>query len=174
MREGQPVSSTDPAARKKAKRPRAAPMQILATTEAAIRAMVYLAMAGPGKRVSGEEICQKQEIAPALLIKSLRPFVRNGLVATVRGVGGGFGLAKPAESITLLEIIEAVQGPIVFNECLLKSDNCERVAFCPVHPVWREIRENTEKTLSLWTLSDLARSGRARGSLSGGSVTSSG
>jgi Rrf2 family protein len=145
-------------------------MQILATTEAAIRALVYLAMAGPGKRVSGEEICREQKLAPALLIKSIRPLVRIGLVATFRGVGGGFRLAKPAESITLLEIIEAVQGPLVFNECLLQPGSCERDVFCPVHPVWREVRANVEKTLSLWTLSDLARSGRARGSILGESL----
>lgn len=153
---------TMPAPPGRSRKSRAGTMQILSTTEAAIRAMVHLSMAGAGRRVSGKEICQKQRIPSALLIKALRPLARRGLVSTARGVGGGFELAKPPESVTLLEIIEAVQGPLIFNECLTRPGLCERDSLCPVHPVWREIREDAEKTLSLWTLQDLARTGRAR------------
>jgi len=143
-------------------------MQILAITEAAIRTMVYLASAAPGRKVPRREICREQQIRPAWLIKSVRPLIERGLVSAARGVGGGFELAKPAESITLLEIVEAVQGPILFNQCLLEPGACDRDAFCPVHPVWREIRESTERILSLWNLRDLARARRARAGSTGG------
>ncbi|MEW6440151.1 MAG: Rrf2 family transcriptional regulator [bacterium] len=147
---------------------RAGSMQILALTEAAIRTMVYLAAAGAGRKVPGREICRMQQIRPAWLIKCVRPLVERGLISTVRGVGGGFELSKPPESITLLEIVEAVQGPILFNRCLLAPGACEREPMCPVHPVWKEIRGSAEKILSGWNLRDLARTARARSILTGG------
>jgi Rrf2 family protein len=138
-------------------------MQILAATEDAIRTLLYLAMEGEGRKVSGQEICRTQEITSAFLIKVTRPLVKKGLLSATRGVGGGFKLARPPEKITLLEIVETIQGPLVFNECLLGPGTCERDLNCPVHPVWKQIRKSTENILAGWSLADLVASGRARG-----------
>lgn len=146
---------------------RLAPLQILPATDAAIRLLVYLALIGSGKRVSGMEIRQAQKISPSLLAKAVRPLVRKGFVHAARGVSGGFVLVKPPESINLLEIVEAVQGPLLLNKCLSGPGVCEHDLYCPVHPVWQEIRERAERILCSWSLSDLARSARVRRSLSG-------
>jgi len=134
----------------------ASKMQILSLTEGAIRAVVYLARARPDQKVPGEELCRTQEISAPFLIKITRSLTRHGLVSATRGAGGGFELARPAASISLLEVIEAVQGPFLYNQCLLGPNACHRESECPVHPVWKQIRENTENILSSWTLADLA------------------
>jgi len=146
---------------------RLAPLQILPATDAAIRLLVYLALTTPGRRVSGREIRQTQKIPQTLLSRATRPLVQKGFLIAARGVSGGFALAKPPESIHLLEIVEAVQGPLLLNKCLAGPGSCERDLYCPVHPVWMEIREKAERVLSLWSLADLARSARARRALCG-------
>jgi len=138
-------------------------MQILAATEDAIRTLLYVAMEGSDRKISGQEICRTQEISPAFLIKVTRPLVRRGLLRATRGVGGGFELARPPERITLLEVVETIQGPLLFNNCLLRPGACRRDLICPVHPVWRQIRESTENILARWSLADLAASARERG-----------
>lgn len=138
-------------------------MQILSITEGAIRTLLYLTLRGSEGRVAGEEICRTQDISSAFLIKITRPLIQKGIVSAVRGVGGGFRLERPPERLSLLEVVEIMQGPMVFNECLLSPGTCQRDAFCPVHPVWKEIREGTQRILAGWTFSDLARTARARG-----------
>jgi len=138
-------------------------MQILSATEGAIRTALYLALEGTGRKVPGQEICRTQEITPAFLEKVTRPLVRRGVLAAARGVGGGFALARAPEQVTLLEIVEIIQGPLVFNECLLGPGTCPRDLRCPVHPVWRQIRITTENILADWSLADLARVARERG-----------
>ncbi len=137
-------------------------MRILSATEGAIRTVLYLALEGQDRRISGLEICRTQEITPGFLIKVTRPLVRRGILAATRGAGGGFSLARPPERITLLEIVETIQGPLVFNDCLLGPGACPRDMNCPVHPVWKQIRTNTENILAGWSLSDLVRAARAR------------
>lgn len=146
---------------------RLAPLQILPATDAAIRLLLYLALAGTGKRISGREIRQAQKIPQTVLVRAVRPLVRKGFVLTARGVSGGFVLAKPPESINLLEIVEAVQGPLFLNKCLSGPGACERDLYCPVHPVWQDVREKAEKALACWSLADLARSAKARRAMSG-------
>lgn len=136
-------------------------MQILSATECAIRTVLCLSLAGQGRKVTGQEICRTQDITPAFLIKITRPLIESGLVSAVRGVGGGFMLAKPPESISLLDVIRVMQGPPVFNECLLGPGTCSRDRFCPVHPVWKQVRAQTEATLQEWSMADLAREARA-------------
>jgi len=138
-------------------------MQILSATEGAIRTMLYLALEGEDRKISSQEICRTQEIDPVFLMKVTRPLMRRGLLSATRGTAGGFQLARPPGSITLLEIVEALQGPLVFNECLLGPGTCERDMTCPVHPVWTQIRRNTENILAEWTLTELVKSARARG-----------
>jgi len=77
-------------------------------------------------------------------------------------VGGGFQLGRPPDTISMLEVIEILQGPILFNECLIGPGSCKRDNLCPVHPVWKQIKDGTERILAMWTFSDLARQARSR------------
>jgi Rrf2 family protein len=137
-------------------------MQILSQTEGGIRAVLYLTLSGEDRWVPGEEICRTQDIAPSFLAKITRPLVKRGILSAVRGVGGGFRLGRPADTISLLEVVETLQGPLRFNECLMGPGSCERDDLCPVHPVWKQIKDGTERILAMWTFSDLARQSREK------------
>ena len=137
-------------------------MQILSLTEGGIRTVLYLALADRDRWVPGEEICRTQDISAAYLAKITRPLLKRGILDAVRGVGGGLRLGRPADTISLLEGIETLQGPILFNECLVGPGTCERDRVCPVHPVWKQIKDGTERILAMWTFSDLARQARSR------------
>lgn len=122
----------------------------------AIRGMVHLAMR-PAQQISPlNEIAAGADVPPTLLAKIFQEIGRHGLVSSHRGIGGGFRLGRPPEKITLLEIVQAVEGPIAMNRCLMGKGLCGRETFCTVHPVWREVQEKMKDILSRVTLKDLA------------------
>jgi len=122
----------------------------------AIRGMVYLAMKPMDQMSLISEMASGIDVSQALLAKIFQNFSKVGLVKSYRGVGGGFLLGRPAEEISLLEIVEAVEGPIVLNRCLLRQGTCDRDAECTVHPVWKEVQEKMREILGKVTLKHLA------------------
>lgn len=122
----------------------------------AIRGMVCLAMK-PLDRVSLiSEMAVEVDVSQALLAKIFQNMSKLGLVKSYRGAGGGFILGRPADDISLLEIVEAVEGPIVLNRCLLRPGICDRDTECTVHPVWRNVQEKMREILGSVTLQHLA------------------
>ena len=94
-----PMPDRNPAQPRKRSRSSKSKMQILSATEGAIRTVLYLALEGEGRRVSGQEICRTQEITPAFLVKVTGPLVRRGILGAARGAGGGFCLARDPERL---------------------------------------------------------------------------
>lgn len=121
----------------------------------AIRGMVYLAERPAGTVCLLAEIAADVQVSKALLAKIFQQFAKGGLVRSSRGAGGGFMLGRPAEDISLLEIIEAVEGPILLNRCLLGEGTCSRQTACTVHPVWMEVQERMRSLLGDVTLKQL-------------------
>ncbi len=78
------------------------------------------------ERVSSEEIAQRQSIPSAFLTKIVARLAAADLVQTQRGVNGGIRLARPAGEITLLQVVEAIDGPITFNRCNRRPSECAR------------------------------------------------
>jgi len=122
----------------------------------AIRGMVYLAGKPEGQISLISEIASSVDVPQALLAKIFQQFSKSGLVKSYRGTGGGFILGKAPDKINLLDIVEAVEGPIVLNRCLIDEGACDRDAFCTVHPVWKDVQEKMKAVLSGVTLKDLA------------------
>ena len=131
-------------------------MIITRATEYAIRAILYMARQPAGEIIFKKDICKAQQITPAFLTKILQPLIKDGIVGSQRGVGGGFYLAKPSTEITLLDIIKSQEGPVYLNQCLIEDGSCEREFFCPVHGAWAEIRQDFMQTLSRYNFADLA------------------
>ena len=131
-------------------------MIITRATEYAIRAILYMSRRPAGEIVYKKDICKAQEITPAFLTKILQPLIKDGIVGSQRGVGGGFYLAKDPSEITLLDIIKSQEGPVYLNQCLVEEGACEREFFCPIHGAWAEIREDFMKTLSRYDFAGLA------------------
>jgi len=84
------------------------------------------------------------------LSKIIQSLARGGLVIAKRGIGGGIRLSRPPEQISLLEIVEAVEGEEWLGDCLLGMDECSNQVTCPTHDFWqrisREIRDELGKT----------------------------
>jgi len=132
-------------------------MVISRATDSAVKAMVYLAAFPPDKVIGKRDICQTQGITAAFLIKIMQPLRTAGLVKSYRGVAGGFTLAKPAEEISLWDIICAIEGPVHLNKCMVQENYCSRDTTCTVHQVWHKAKAELEHTLRQATLSELVQ-----------------
>jgi Rrf2 family protein len=107
-------------------------------------------------RVSTASISEAETIPLPFLTKVISRLATAGLVTTSRGMGGGVSLARPPEEITLLQVVEAVDGPIVLNHCLLRSGTCDREPDCAAHDVWAEIQDGLVRELDSVTMKALA------------------
>ena len=126
------------------------------------RGIVYLARRPMNTVVLVGEIASAEELSESYLAKIFQDLAKEGLVRSHRGAKGGFSLARPPEQITLLQIIEAIEGPIAINRCLAPWEGCERSDTCPIHPVLARAQQQLLAVLDGTTLSDLATSHRER------------
>jgi len=132
-------------------------LQLTRDGEYAVRAVLFLASQPLGKISLISEISKAQDVPKSYLAKIMQHLVKVGLVNSRRGAKGGFFLARPADRITLRETIEAVEGPIYLNVCLIRKGECPRDEICPVHPVWREAQEKLFSVLESKTMAQLAK-----------------
>jgi len=121
---------------------------MLVTREAdyAVRCVVEVARTG---RTSAAQVARVQGISPTFLGKIVQSLARAGILATRRGVGGGISLARPAEQITLLQVIEAVEGPLCINDCLQTPPNCDHIHECPAYPYLSVAQQQLRETLDV-------------------------
>jgi len=113
-------------------------MQITRQADYAVRAVLYLARLGPDHRAATSAIAEDQSIPPSFLAKIVSQLSVAGLLQTSRGARGGVSLARPAEEISLLEVVEAIDGPILLNECVANNGDCKFLDTCPMRPIWVE------------------------------------
>ena len=134
-------------------------LQLTRGGEYALRAMTYLARFPEGHVASLHDICEAQDIPESFLAKILQSLSRSGLAMSQRGAHGGFALARPAAEITMRDIVEAVDGPIALNACVLWPDDCKRSEHCEVHKAWLLAQEQLMSVLDTVTLRTLAPRG---------------
>ena len=121
-------------------------MQITRQADYALRAMLFLARMDPTKRAATSQIAEMQHIPPSFLAKIISQLSIAGLIHTSRGARGGVLLARPAEQISVLEVVEAIDGPMELNECTSGAGGCPFGENCPLRPIWRDTqRELIEK-----------------------------
>jgi Rrf2 family iron-sulfur cluster assembly transcriptional regulator len=123
-------------------------------TEYAIRALVHLA-ANQESVPSAWEIADSQEVPLEFLQKILQKFVKGGIVESRRGAQGGFALAKEPGEVTLLEIVETMQGKLAMNRCFLGRDGCPRAPKCPLKHNWLQMEDQIASHMAGITLQDL-------------------
>ena len=131
-------------------------MQITRQADYAVRAVLYLSGLDNGRRAPTSEIALKQHIPPSFLAKIVSQLSVAGVVQTSRGARGGVSLARSADEISLLEVVEAIDGPIMLNECVFDANACVFGDDCPVHDVWCNAQKTLVKTLSGTTFAALA------------------
>src|SRR6185503_2877206 len=111
-------------------------MQITRQADYAVRAVLYLAQQGPHVRASTAQIAREQKIPPTFLAKIMSQLAACGIVHTARGAHGGVRLARPADEVSLLEVVEAIDGAILLNDCVANPQACPLSGDCPIQPVW--------------------------------------
>ena len=132
---------------------RGAPMKVSTRGDYAARALLSLALHGEERPTSVKEIAERTTLPQPYLEQILLAVKGAGLVRSKRGVGGGYVLARSPESITLADIIAAVEGPAAMPA--EDHDHCE--GHCVLQEVWVELDEESRKVLARATLADLVR-----------------
>jgi Rrf2 family protein len=111
-------------------------MEITRQADYALRSVLMLSRTNGSHRISTAEIARKMKIPPSFLAKIMSQLSVAGLIETARGAHGGVVLARPAEDISMLEVVEAIDGPVTLNACTTDPDKCEFGRDCPIHEVW--------------------------------------
>ena len=122
-------------------------MQITRQADYAVRAVLYLARLGTSERAATSTVAEEQRIPPSFLAKIISQLSIAGLLHTSRGARGGVTLAREPKDISLLEVIEAIDGPIQINECVGDEVLCTFDEECPLKPVWSEAQNELVKRL---------------------------
>ena len=121
-----------------------------------LRAMIYLSSIRSGTVVPFREIARQMDVPEDFLAKILKTLVDQGLVRSTRGPHGGYALGRGADGISVLDVIEAVEGPIALNVCLDGDDACGHSSSCTMVSVWRLGQERMLDVYRQARLADLA------------------
>ena len=113
-------------------------MQITRQADYALRAMIYLAKLDPTQRAATSQIAEEQRIPPSFLAKIISQLSIAGLIHTSRGARGGVSMARSPEEVSVLEVVEAIDGPISLNDCTGDPSACPFGEDCPLRPLWCE------------------------------------
>nr|BAL54643.1 Rrf2 family protein [uncultured Chloroflexota bacterium] len=132
-------------------------MQITRQADYAIRAVLYLARAGKGQRIATSEVAEAQHIPASFLAKIISQLSIAGLLHTSRGARGGVTLARDPSQITLLEVVEAIDGPVRLNECVTGEGICVFEETCPLKPVWCDAQRELVERLKSVNFASLAQ-----------------
>ena len=124
-------------------------------TDYALRAMLNVAINGNSEPVPTSVIAEQEDISYQLACKLMQKLQKAELVRSTMGPKGGFQLCRQASAISLLDIIEAIQGRISLNKCLLGSDLCNRQRKCPVTKKLAGLQDQMNDYLGNVTLDEL-------------------
>lgn len=123
------------------------------TVEYGLRAMIHLAALAPDQSVNSEAIAKHTQVPKGYLSKILRDLVVSGLIASQRGPNGGFMLARPAKSISMLDVISAVDPIARIRTCPLGNPN--HTSLCPLHRRLDEAIETIERQFAATSLVEI-------------------
>lgn len=132
-------------------------MEITRETDYAIRCVLHLSEA-PNDVIMVDEIAKAKSIPKSFLAKILQKLAKANIVKSYRGVKGGFQIAKDPKEISLLDVIEATEGPVAMNRCAVNGKVCSLSSNCAVHPIWVELRKDVEKNLRKTDFAKLIKS----------------
>jgi len=132
-------------------------MQITRQADYALRAMLYLAHLEPNQRAATNQIAEVQHIPPSFLAKIISQLSIAGLIHTSRGARGGVSMARRPEEISVLEVVEAIDGPISLNECTAHPAGCPFGEDCPLRPLWCDTQAELVARLGKTTFAEFSQ-----------------
>jgi Rrf2 family protein len=139
-------------------------MRITRKAEYAIQALTYLATAKAGELMLSRDIAHHRHIPPKYIAQIILDLSRAGLVRAVRGAQGGVQLMRAAKLISIRQVVEAIEGPMAINPCLISDDVCffetRSSTGCRLQHVWGEAQARMLEVLEKTTIADLLMDGR--------------
>jgi Rrf2 family protein len=114
------------------------PMQLTRAADYGIRVMIHLASLKEDGRVSLPAAADATGAPESFLSKVMQALSRAGLISSRRGQAGGFEISQKGRAASMREVIEAIDGPICLNLCVMSGRSCRRKAACPAHPIWEQ------------------------------------
>ena len=124
----------------------------------ALMAVKHLAQRPDGGSASAREIAEAYDIPLELMAKVLQRLVRAGLLISTQGTRGGYTLSRPSGSISVADVIQAIDGPFTVTACSSEKIDCEQYRKCSIRdPLW-QIRERIAATLGTVTIAEMAES----------------
>lgn len=127
-------------------------------TEYAIRGLSELAGRGQPGPVMLDDLVKGTDLPRDFLAKVFQKLVHAGILRSAKGRGGGFRLSRPGHEITIMQIVEAIDGPQLFDRCVVGMEKCNDHMPCPQHDLYKPIRQRLKDYLLTTTLADLAAS----------------
>jgi Rrf2 family transcriptional regulator, cysteine metabolism repressor len=141
-------------------------LQLSTRSRYGVRLMTVLALGWGGGPSLLRDVSNREGISEKYLGQIVIPLKAAGLVVAQRGSHGGYSLGRAPEGITVKDVVEAIDGAVAPATCVEASDGecveagCERASDCAATQVWHRLRDDIERSLSSFTLADLARSTR--------------
>ncbi len=129
--------------------------------------MTQLALVRPDGYVLMNELCEDTDLPRPFVAKIFQDLVRQGLLISAKGRGGGFALSRSPESITLMDIVAAVDGEEHFSHCVVGLTRCDDRQPCPQHEQFKAIREQICRFLEQTTLQRMAATLKRKMDLTG-------
>lgn len=134
-------------------------MKITQEADYGLRVVLYLSKKGYGEKEDAPTIAEHEQLPLRFLLKLLRKLTAAGIIKSYRGVKGGYALNKLPEEITLRDVIEAIDGPIYVNRCMIDPSFCSanKSTKCEVHCALNKIQSNLIKDLDKVSFKDLIK-----------------
>ena len=131
-------------------------MQLTRAADYGVRVMIHMATLPSHERALLPTLARATGAPESFLSKVLQALCRAGFIVSRRGQAGGFEMLPPGRKASVRSVIEAIEGPIRLNVCLVTGASCKRKSFCPAHPVWTRAQEAMLGVLNKATIADLA------------------
>ncbi|HEY7036487.1 MAG TPA: Rrf2 family transcriptional regulator [Thermomicrobiales bacterium] len=134
-------------------------MKLSRESQYGILGTVYLAHQPVGTIRQVGQVAEACGLARPFLAKIFGRLVHAGVLRSYRGRERGYALARPAREVSVKAIVEAIEGPDVFQRCVFWSDACSDSSPCILHHVWQTVRPVAVELMARTTLEDLVRDG---------------
>jgi Rrf2 family protein len=131
-------------------------MQLTRAADYGIRVMIHMATLPAHERALLPALARATSAPQSFLSKVLQALCRAGFIVSRRGQAGGFEILPSGRKASIRSVIEAIEGPISLNLCLVSGASCKRKSFCPAHPVWASAQEAMMGVLNAAIIADLA------------------
>jgi Rrf2 family protein len=131
-------------------------MQLTRAADYGVRVIVHLATLPEHERSLLPTLAQATGAPKSFLSKVLQALCRAEFIVSRRGHAGGFQILPAGRKASIRQVIEAIDGPICLNLCLVSGNSCSRQSFCPSHPIWAQAQEAMLGVLNSASVAELA------------------